>query len=216
MTDRLKKVLILGTRTFAEEIADVASEIPGVEVVGFVENMDKQRCRQKLAGLPVFWIDEIAKFAKTHYAVSGLGTTQRNIFTDQIDKYNIPFTKLIHPSARVSKKSSLGKGTILSVGAIVAANSHLGEHVVVNRGATIGHHTIINSFVSIGPNANVAGNCRVGSHVYIGIGATMIDHISVGDNSIIAAGAVVVKDVPDRVMVAGVPAKIIKENVDNK
>ncbi len=76
MTDCLKKVLILGTRTFAEEIADVASEIPGVEVAGFVENMDKQRCRQKIAGLPVFWVDEIAEFGKTHYAVCGLGTTQ--------------------------------------------------------------------------------------------------------------------------------------------
>jgi acetyltransferase EpsM len=216
MTNGLKKLLILGTRTFAEEIADVASEIPGIEVAGFVENMDKQRCEQKIAGLHVFWIDEMAEFAKTHYAICGLGTTQRSIFTDQIAKYNIPFATLIHPLARLSKKSSLGKGTILSVGAIVAANTQLGNHIIVNRGATIGHHTTIGSFVTIGPNANVAGNCRIDSGVYIGVGATIIDHVTIDANSIIAAGAVVTKDVPERVMVAGIPAKIIKENVDNK
>jgi len=202
--------------TFAEEIADVISEIPGVEVAGFVENMDKDRCKENIAGLPVFWVDEIAKFAKTHYAVCGLGTTRRSIFSDQVAKYNMPFAKLIHPSARISKKSSLGKGTILSVGVIVAANTKIGNHVMINRGATIGHHTTIDSFVTIGPNANVAGNCKIDSRVYIGISATIIDHVCIGANSTIAAGAVVIKDVPSRVMVAGVPAKIIKENVSNK
>lgn len=211
-----KKILILGTGTFAEEIADVASEIPGVEVAGFVENMDKQRCRQKIAGLPVFWVDEIAEFAKTHYAFCGLGTTRRSIFINQVAKYNIPFAKLIHPSARISKKSSLGTGTILGVGTIVATNTQLGDHIIVNRGATIGHHTTIDSFVTIGPSTNISGNCRIDSCVYIGISVTIIDHVSIGANSIIAAGAVVINDVPAKVMVAGVPAKIIKENVDKK
>jgi len=215
MGDGLKKILVLGTRTFAEEIADVISEVPDVEIVGFVENMDKERCKEKIAGLPVFWIDEIGKFADSHCAVCGLGTTRRNIFTEQISRYNIPFAKLVHPSATVSKKSSLGEGTVVGVGAIIASNTQIGNHVIINRGATIGHHTNIGSFVTIGPGANVAGNCEVGSKVYIGIGSTVIDHIKIGDNSIIAAGAVVIEDVPSRVIVAGVPAKILKRNVNN-
>ena len=40
--------------------------------------------------------------------------------------------------------------------------------------------------------------------------------ITIGDGAIVAAGAVVTKDVPSRCMVAGVPAKVIKENVDWK
>ena len=48
------------------------------------------------------------------------------------------------------------------------------------------------------------------------MGAIIIDHINVGKNSIVAAGAVVTKDVPENVLVAGVPARVIKENVAPK
>lgn len=46
---------------------------------------------------------------------------------------------------------------------------------------------------------------------WIGAGATILPGVTVGENSIIAAGAVVSKDVPDNVIVGGIPAKIIKE-----
>lgn len=45
---------------------------------------------------------------------------------------------------------------------------------------------------------------------WIGAGATILPGVTVGENSIIAAGAVVPKDVPDNVIVGGIPAKIIK------
>ena len=49
--------------------------------------------------------------------------------------------------------------------------------------------------------------------VWIGSYAMILRGIHIGESAIIAAGAVVTKDVPARCMVAGVPAKIIKENV---
>ena len=210
------RLLILGTRTFAEEIADVASEVPGVQVAGFIENMDKSRCSLKIAGLPVFWIDKLAELAATHMVVCGLGTTHRDAYIKQASIYGIRFATIVHPLARISSRSSVGEGTIVSVGAIIAAATEVGHHVVINRAATIGHHTQVGPFTTIGPAASIAGNCRIGDHVYIGIGATVINQISVGSRSVIAAGAVVIENVPDRVMVAGVPARIVKENVDGK
>ena len=55
-----RPLLILGTRTFAVEVADLASDIPGVTVAGFVENMDRSRAGTALEGLPVHWIDDVA------------------------------------------------------------------------------------------------------------------------------------------------------------
>lgn len=53
---------------------------------------------------------------------------------------------------------------------------------------------------------------KIGNHVWIGANATILKGVKIGDNAIIAAGAVVNKDVPERLLAAGVPAKIIKNN----
>ena len=54
----------------------------------------------------------------------------------------------------------------------------------------------------------------IGNHVWIGTRAIIMKGVTIGDGAIIAAGAVVTKDVPAHSIVAGVPAKIIKENVE--
>jgi len=216
MADSARPLLILGTRTFAVEVADLACEIPGFSVAGFVENLDRQRCAQRLEGLPIYWVDELANLAQSHSAVCGLATTFRSRFTEQVAGYGMGFATLVHPSARLSSRSSLGQGSILSVGVIVASHTHLGSHVIVNRGALIGHHTQIGDFVTIHPGANVAGACHIGDATYIGMGAIVIDHIIIGSHSVVGAGAVVTKDVPDNVLVVGVPAKIVKENITGK
>lgn len=51
---------------------------------------------------------------------------------------------------------------------------------------------------------------RLGRRVWVGAHATILAGVSIGDNSIVAAGAVVTKDVPENVIVGGVPAKILK------
>lgn len=211
-----RSLLVLGTRTLAVEIADLASEVEGFRMAGFVENMDPQRCQETLEGLPIFWVDEVAKLANSHSAVCGLATTRRSRFTEQVAAYGIEFATLVHPSARVSSTSSLGEGSIVSVGVIIASHTHLGRHVFVNRGALIGHHTEIGDYVTIHPGANIAGACRIGDAAYVGMGAVVIDHITIGAHSVVGAGAVVTKDVPDNVLVVGVPARVVKKDIAGK
>lgn len=213
MTDSVQPLLILGTRSFAVEVADLVSDIPGFQVTGFVENMDPQRCEDVLEGLPVLWVDEVASMTETHKAVCALSTTHRSRFTEQVSRQGMSFATIAHPTARISATSTLGEGAIVSAGAIIAAHTHVGNHVIVNRGALVGHHTTIGDHVTIGPGANIAGACQIGDAAYIGIGAVVIDHLTVGAHAIVGGGAVVTRDVPGNVQVVGVPAKIVKEKV---
>jgi acetyltransferase-like isoleucine patch superfamily enzyme len=57
---------------------------------------------------------------------------------------------------------------------------------------------------------NVYGRIRVGNNVFIGVHTIILPGVSIGDNVVIGAGSVVNKDIPDNVVAAGVPAKIIK------
>lgn len=50
----------------------------------------------------------------------------------------------------------------------------------------------------------------IGRNVWVGASATILPGVTVGDNAIIAAGAVVTKDVPENMIVAGVPARVVK------
>ncbi|TCP21489.1 acetyltransferase-like isoleucine patch superfamily enzyme [Scopulibacillus darangshiensis] len=51
----------------------------------------------------------------------------------------------------------------------------------------------------------------IGENVWIGSNATILPGVTIGDNSVVAAGAVVTKDVPENIVVAGVPAKAVKK-----
>ena len=55
-----------------------------------------------------------------------------------------------------------------------------------------------------------AGKIHIKKNAWIGAGATILQGVTIGENSVVAAGAVVTKDVPDNVVVGGVPAKTIK------
>jgi acetyltransferase-like isoleucine patch superfamily enzyme len=85
---------------------------------------------------------------------------------------------------------------------------------VINRGANIGHDVILGAFSTIGPGAIVAGGVTIGEGAYVGVGAVIRDRLAIGEGAVIAAGAVVIKSVPPRVLVAGCPAVIVRENVE--
>jgi acetyltransferase EpsM len=216
MDSNTKNLLILGTRTFAVEVADLVSDIPGLQVAGFVENMERERCERKIEDFNVYWVDDIAELSETHCAVCAISSTHRKQFIEQVSAYNITFATVVHPSARISSKSFLGEGTIINAGVIIATHTQLGRHVIVSRGALIGHHTNISDYVTIQPGANIAGLCSVGNATYIGMGAVVLDRITIGSHSVIGAGAVVTRDVPDNVQVVGVPARIVKEGIKGK
>jgi sugar O-acyltransferase (sialic acid O-acetyltransferase NeuD family) len=210
----MKPLLILGTRTLAVEIADIASDIPGFEVAGFVENLDRSRCSETLEGLPILWIDALAELKESHCAVGGLATTHREKFIRQAAEQGIAFATLVHPSARVSKKAKIAAGAIVSAGCILSAHAEIGNHVFLNRGVLIGHHTAIGDFTTVQPGANIAGCCRIGNRAYVGMGAMIVDDLSIGARSFIGAGSVVTKNVPEAVQVFGVPAKVVRVNLD--
>ena len=112
------------------------------------------------------------------------------------------------------------KGAKLELGSGYAANDvditcfnsiKIGDFVAISKGVAIcdSNEHIIKGMTGERPKSIV-----VGEHVGIGMRAMILTGVTVGDGSIIGAGAVVVRDVPPKSFVAGVPARVIKENVE--
>ncbi len=107
----------------------------------------------------------------------------------------------------------------------------LGKRVDIAYGAYIDEaypeRVTIGDFVDLGPNVMILAHDSsyhnidsdyptevedvvIEDHAYIGAGAIIMPGVTVGEAAIVASGAVVVKDVPKRTVVGGVPAKQIK------
>jgi sugar O-acyltransferase (sialic acid O-acetyltransferase NeuD family) len=207
----LNGLYIMGTGILAEEILALAEHI-GVPVQGFAENEVSDKAGTSLCGHPVIWVDDVPDGAR---CVCALSTATRKRFIEQLQG-RVQFVNLVHPSSIVLPRTTLGEGTIISTGVLIASNSQLGRHVFVNRGARIGHHTRIGNIVSIQPGANIAGKIEIGDETYIGMGSIIIERLKIGKGSVVAAGSVVIRDVPDHVLVAGNPAVIKKEGIGVK
>ncbi len=206
-----QKLLILGAGLFAEEVAEWVSKTGDFELAGFVEGVNRDRCRGTVLRLPVIWIEDLVNIVASHRAVCAVGATERKGFIEQAVNLGLKFVTIAHPGAQISDTATLGRGTIVGPGVVVAAGTRVGSHVIINRGCLIGHHVEVGDYVTISPGVNIAGKARIGDLCYIGMGALILDGISVGSNSVVGAGSVVVEDVPSFVQVLGVPARISKE-----
>src|SRR5438445_167905 len=119
------QVLILGTGGFAEEVADIVGDCPGYDVAGLVESLAPERCAEPIAGLPVHWLADIGQLASSHLIVCAIGSTGRHEATARAAALGFRFATVVHPSAHVSSRSSLGEGTIVSPGVVVGAHTSI-------------------------------------------------------------------------------------------
>jgi acetyltransferase-like isoleucine patch superfamily enzyme len=55
---------------------------------------------------------------------------------------------------------------------------------------------------------------KIGDHVWIGSGARILKGVTIGDGVIIAAGSIVTKDIEPHTLIGGIPARVIRKNVD--
>lgn len=82
--------------------------------------------------------------------------------------------------------------------------------MVLHKRTVIGKQTTIGTQVTVGGRSGHYEVPVIGNHVYIATGAKILGPVVIGNNVTIGANAVVIEDVPDGAVVAGVPAKIIK------
>lgn len=124
------------------------------------------------------------------------------------------FAQVIHPSVILSQYSTVGTGSMLLHGVIIQAQTRIGDHVIINTGARVDHDNMIGDYVHIAPGAVLCGSVTVGEGTFIGAGSIVIPGIKIGKWATIGAGSVVIRDIPDRALAVGNPARIIRVNND--
>ncbi len=140
----------------------------------------------------------------------------RNSAIPLLDKKNI--NARIEPGAIIREQVEIGDRAVIMMGAIINIGAVIGEGTMIDMGAVLGGRATVGKNCHIGAGAVLAGviepasadPVRIGDGTLVGANAVVIEGVQVGKNCVVAAGAVVIENVPDNMVVAGCPAKVIK------
>lgn len=116
---------------------------------------------------------------------------------------------IIHPSAVISSSARIGRGAAVLANAVVNPDACIGDNVVLYTSCTIDHECVISDHSYVSPGCNICGRVNIETGAMLGAGAVALPGLSIGEWSTVGAGAVVTNDVPDKVTVVGVPARIV-------
>jgi len=212
-SDALDKLLIYGAGGHGRVILDAALACGRFEPCGFLDD-DPTLLGRIIHEVPVLGGAEVleTRAAAGCKIILAMGKAAvRYRIAEALGHLKCVYARVVHPSAVIGRGAELGEGTVVLPMAVVHTDAHIGVHVIVNTGASVDHDAVIGNFVHLSPGSCLGGNVHVGQGTHIGLGASVLPGRRIGENAVVGAGAVVVDDVPDGVVVAGVPACVLQE-----
>ncbi len=210
-------VVGLGAGGHAKVVIEILCTGHDVKVMGLLDPK-RELWGSKVLGVPVLGDDDV--LVELHekgvrHAFVGLGgigdTGPRTALYAKARSQGFEIVAAVHPQAVVSPSAEVGHGPTIMAAAVVNAGARLGDDVIVNTSAVVEHDCVLADHVHVATGALLASAVHVGEGAHVGVGASVRQGIRIGERAIVGAGAVVVADVPDDVVVVGVPARVLRK-----
>jgi acetyltransferase EpsM len=187
------------------------------EPVAFLEDDRGKQMLQSRAGLPILCGREHLACLRRDGVVGmviAIGDEATRVALAATAVYaGFELCSVVHPSAVVCSDVRIGVGTVVFAGAVVQTGSEIGNNAIINTCVCVDHDCRIADGAQLAPRVALGGRVKIGDLSFVGIGATVINRIAIGRNCLIGAGAVVVRDIPDRSVAYGVPARVVRQQI---
>lgn len=208
------KSVIIGAGTYGEVYLSYLQE-SGVNVIGFLDD-NENLWGQLINSVPVLGGTSLLEDEKSHnifdavYCPIGNNKIRVEILKKAAQLgYNIP--NYIHPSVIISPNVSLGQGVYILLGSNIMPHTIIDDYVMISMGVNVAHHSYLGKGCFLSTGVNFGASIHAEDYSYIGLSSTIMTGVkTLGADCLIGAGAVVIKDVPERAVMVGVPAKVLR------
>ncbi len=208
------KSIIIGAGTYGEVYQAYLKE-SGVEIIGFLDDDPKYE-GQIIRGTPVLGttglLSELKETKGVEAVYCPLGNNKIRVkFLSMARDLGYITPNYIHPSVLISPNVTIGEGVYILLGTTIMPHNVIEDFVMISSGVNLAHHSVLETGVFLSMGSNFGASIHAHKYAYCGIGSTIMTGVhELGENCLVGAGAVVIKDVPDNAVVAGVPAKVLR------
>lgn len=159
--------------------------------------------------------DDIEKYHKLGYSflitVGQIKAPQpRKKIFEKLESIGAKIATVISPKAIVSPHAKIEKGSIIMHGATINAGATIGKNCIINSHALIEHDAHVGNHTHVSTKAVINGDATVGDECFIGSCSCISNGIEIKNQVIIGAGSVVIKNISESGIFAGVPCKKIR------
>lgn len=216
----MKQLLIIGAGGTGQDVAGFISEIndegPTYECLGFLDD-DAGKHGTEICGYPVLGpLSSATEYDDVSFA-DCLGSPHSFLCREQCMRdlgiREECFETVIHPTAIIADGSTVGHGCILYPFTHLGPGVELEQQVVILSHTVVHHNSHVGRFAIIASGCNISGNVHIGESCYLGTGSSFREGLRIGERSLVGMGSAVIEDVQPGTVVAGVPARFIRDSV---
>ncbi|MCK8126381.1 acetyltransferase [Pseudoalteromonas sp. SIMBA_153] len=210
----MKDLIVIGGGGFAKEVIWLANDCSR-KVRGVLDDSAQTHNTQVQGATVLGDVSNWINYKDCEFIIAiGSPRTRKKVLDKMLTFGEPDFAILIHPSVRLSNTVSIGEGSIICAGSILTADISLGKHNILNLNVTVGHECEFADFVTIAPMVAVSGNVKLQYLVEVGTGAVIRQGLELAEGSMLGMGGILTKNIPERLIFAGNPAKKLKEIVE--
>jgi len=219
MKNSKHKIIIMGAGGSATVISSVIEDLhdagENIDMLGFLD--DKKKRGEIVNNYPILGtVSEYEKYMKMDdifFIYALINPTQHKERINMLLGKNISankFATIVHPTAVVSRYSTLGQGVVLMPGVVLSPNVSIGNNVLIFANSFIGHDTVVEDYCFVANCVSVGSTVRLKKGVYVGSNASILEKVTMGEYAMAGLGTVVLKDIPPTKRAVGNPARIIE------